>query len=158
MGYQPGTIDVNLYFDNEVWRVNGGRGDEVAKSHVLRHVLLKLDRPAGPVRSGFGSLTGPVLRSSLALRESASPNWFDRKTGEPNPYMESIVLAGHDKETGPSLYFIDYIATLHKSNMTVDEAIKLAGQCIEEMRYPLVVAPQNMVMKIVDKGGHMNTL
>lgn len=28
--------------------------------------------------------------------------------------MVNIILAGYDKETGPSLYYIDYIATLHK--------------------------------------------
>ena len=92
-----------------------------------------------------------------------------------NPYMVNIVLAGYDKETGPALYFIDYIATLHKvdkaafgygsyfslammdrhyhPDMTVEEAIKLAEQCIEEIRSRLVVAPQNFVIKIVDKDG-----
>lgn len=92
-----------------------------------------------------------------------------------NPYSVNILLAGYDKETGPALYFVDYIATLHKvdkaafgygayfslammdrhyrSNMSLDEAIKLVDECIEEIRTRLVVAPPNFVIKIVDKDG-----
>jgi 20S proteasome subunit beta 4 len=92
-----------------------------------------------------------------------------------NPYSVNILLAGYDKETGPSLYYIDYIATLHKlekgafgygsyfslsmmdrhfhSGMSVDEAIDLVDKCILEIRSRLVVAPPNFVIKIVDKEG-----
>ena len=87
----------------------------------------------------------------------------------------NVLLAGYDAESGPSLYFIDYIATLHKvdkaafgygsyfslammdrhyhSNMSLDEAIKLVDDCIAEIRSRLVVAPPNFVIKIVDKDG-----
>lgn len=89
--------------------------------------------------------------------------------------MVNIILAGYDKETGPSLYFIDYIASMHKvdkaafgygsyfslammdrhyhSNMTVEEAIDLVDKCIVEIRSRLVVAPPNFVIKIVDDKG-----
>ena len=87
----------------------------------------------------------------------------------------NILLAGYDKETGPSLYYIDYIATLHKldkgafgygsyfslsmmdrhyhSGMSVEEAIDLVDKCILEIRSRLVVAPPNFVIKIVNKDG-----
>ncbi|MBA0585260.1 hypothetical protein Gorai_016042 [Gossypium raimondii] len=96
-------------------------------------------------------------------------------TSLPNPYFVNILLAGYDKETGPSLFYIDYIATLHKvdkgafgygsyfslammdrhykSGMTVEEAIDLVDKCIMEIRSRLVVAPPNFVIKIVDKDG-----
>lgn len=89
--------------------------------------------------------------------------------------MVNILLAGYDKETGPSLYYIDYIATLHKvdkasfgygsyfslsmmdrhfhSGMSVEEAVDLVDKCILEIRSRLVVAPPNFVIKIVDKDG-----
>ncbi|WJX55030.1 Proteasome subunit beta type-2-A [Trifolium repens] len=73
-----------------------------------------------------------------------------------NPYSVNILLAGYDKETGPSLYYIDYIATLHKlekgafgygsyfslsmmdrhyhSGMSVKQAIDLVDKCIMEIR------------------------
>ncbi|KAF6138148.1 hypothetical protein GIB67_033562 [Kingdonia uniflora] len=92
-----------------------------------------------------------------------------------NPYSVNLLLAGYDKETGPSLYYIDYIATLHKidkgafgygsyfslammdrhyrSGMSVEEAVDLADKCIIEIRSRLVVAPPNFVIKIVDSNG-----
>lgn len=84
-------------------------------------------------------------------------------------------MAGYDKEAGASLYYIDYIATLHKvdkgafgygsyfslstmdrhyrSDMSVEEAIELVDKCILEIRSRLVIAPPNFVIKIVDKNG-----
>ncbi|KAL2530512.1 Proteasome subunit beta type-2-A [Forsythia ovata] len=86
--------------------------------------------------------------------------------------MVNVILAGYDKETGPSLYFVDYIASLHKldkaafgygsyfalsmmdrhycSDMTVEEAVNLVDKVIMEIRLRLVVAPPNFVIKIVD--------
>nr|VDC75685.1 unnamed protein product [Brassica rapa] len=92
-----------------------------------------------------------------------------------NPYSVNILMAGYDKEAGASLYYIDYIATLHKvdkgafgygsyfslstmdrhfrSDMSVEEAIDLVDKCILEIRSRLVIAPPNFVIKIVDKDG-----
>ncbi|KAL2530560.1 Proteasome subunit beta type-2-A [Forsythia ovata] len=89
--------------------------------------------------------------------------------------MVNIILAGYDKEMCPSLYFDDYIASLHKlekaafgygsyfalsmmdrhyrSDMTVEEAVDLVDKVIMEIRLRLVVAPPNFVIKIVDKDG-----
>ncbi|KAL6010626.1 Proteasome subunit beta type-2-A [Asimina triloba] len=82
-----------------------------------------------------------------------------------SPYLVNILMAGYDKETGPSLYYIDYIATLHKidkgafgyesyfslammdmhyhKGMSVEDAIDLVDKCIIEIRSRLVVAPPN---------------
>ncbi|KAG6526807.1 hypothetical protein ZIOFF_016808 [Zingiber officinale] len=84
-------------------------------------------------------------------------------------------IAGYDKDIGPSLYYIDYIATLHKvdkgafgygsffslsmmdrhyhSGMSLKEAVDLVDKCIVEIRTRLVVSPPNFVIKIVDKDG-----
>eukprot|EP01018_Ginkgo_biloba_P021376 Gb_19481 [translate_table: standard] len=92
-----------------------------------------------------------------------------------NPYSVNLILAGFDKDVGPSLYYIDYIATLHKidkgafgygayftlsmmdkyyrKGMSLQEAIELADKCILEIRSRLVIAPPNFVIKIVDKDG-----
>lgn len=32
------------------------------------------------------------------------------------PYQVNVLIAGHDKGEGPSLYFMDYMASLHKMN------------------------------------------
>lgn len=118
------------------------------------------------------------FRNGIPLTTSAAANFTRGELAtalRKSPYMVNIVLAGYDKETGPSLYFIDYIATLHKvdkaafgygaffslammdrhyrSDMTVEEAVDLVDQCILEIRSRLVVAPPNFVIKIVDKDG-----
>ncbi|GKF02085.1 proteasome subunit beta type-2, partial [Tanacetum coccineum] len=118
------------------------------------------------------------FRNGIPLTTKAAANFIRNELAtalRKNPYQVNIILAGYEKETGPSLYFIDYIATLHKvdkaafgygsyfalsmmdrhyhPDMTVEEAIKLADQCIDEIRSRLVVAPQNFVIKIVDKDG-----
>lgn len=90
-------------------------------------------------------------------------------------YQTNLLLAGYDSGLGPSLYYLDYLATLHKlkftafgycsylilsifdkyykEKMTVDEAVALADKCIQELKSRLVIAPPNFVIKIVDKDG-----
>lgn len=83
-------------------------------------------------------------------------------------------MHGFEKEAGATLYYVDYIASLHKlekgalghiyfapslmdrhyhSDMSVEEAIDSIDQCIVKVRSRLVVAPPNFVIKIVDKDG-----
>ncbi|KAE8728158.1 Proteasome subunit beta type-2-A [Hibiscus syriacus] len=119
-----------------------------------------------------------MFRNGIPLTTAAAANFTRGELStalRKNPYSVNILLAGYDKETGPWLYYIDYIATLHKvdkgafgygsyfslsmmdrhyhSGMTVEEAINLVDKCIMEIRSRLVVAPPNFVIKIVDKDG-----
>ncbi|KAK2647060.1 hypothetical protein Ddye_022255 [Dipteronia dyeriana] len=118
------------------------------------------------------------FRNGIPLTTAAAANFTRGELAtalRKSPYMVNILMAGFDKETGPSLYYLDYIATLHKvdkaafgygsyfalsmmdrhfrSGMSVEEAIDLVDKCIIEIRSRLVVAPQNFVIKIVDKDG-----
>ncbi|KAH9618776.1 hypothetical protein KSS87_008063 [Heliosperma pusillum] len=118
------------------------------------------------------------FRNGIPLSTAATANFTRGELAtalRKNPYSVNILLAGYDKETGPSLYFIDYIATLHKvdkaafgygayfalsmmdrhyhSGMSLEEATDLVDKCILEIRSRLVVAPPNFVIKIVDKDG-----
>ena len=34
-----------------------------------------------------------------------------------NPYQTNMLIAGYDEECGPSLYWLDYLATMHKMNI-----------------------------------------
>ncbi|CDY34241.1 BnaA01g24580D [Brassica napus] len=114
-----------------------------------------------------------LLDSHKLVAASGEPG--DRYVLVFNPYSVNILMAGYDNESGASLYYIDYIATLHKvdkgafgygsyfslstmdrhyrSDMSVEEAIELVDKCILEIRSRLVVAPPNFVIKIVDKDG-----
>ncbi|GMG99684.1 hypothetical protein Nepgr_001524 [Nepenthes gracilis] len=118
------------------------------------------------------------FRNGIPLTTAAAANFTRGELAtalRKNPYFVNIILAGHDKDTEPSLYFIDYIATLHKVDkaafgygsyfalsimdrhyhrgMSLEDAINLVDKCITEIRSRLVVAPPNFVIKIVDKNG-----
>ncbi|XP_059632487.1 proteasome subunit beta type-2-A-like [Cornus florida] len=118
------------------------------------------------------------FRNGIPLTTAAAANFTRGELAvalRKNPYSVNIILAGYDKETGPSLYYMDYIASLHKvdkaafgygsyfslatldrhyrSDMTVEEAVDLVDKIILEIRSRLVVAPPNFVIKIVDQDG-----
>ncbi|KAJ1423831.1 Proteasome, subunit alpha/beta [Sesbania bispinosa] len=118
------------------------------------------------------------FRNGIPLTTVAAANFIRGQLAtalRKNPYSVNILLGGYDKESGPSLYYIDYLATLHKiekgafgygsyfslsmmdrhyrSGMSVEEAIELVDKCIMEIRSRLVAAPPNFVIKIIDKDG-----
>lgn len=91
------------------------------------------------------------------------------------PYNCNLLIAGYDEGSGASLYYLDYLATMHKMNvagngygayfvlsmfdklwhpdLTQDEALDMMKKGIEEVQRRLVVAPPSYVIKIVDKDG-----
>lgn len=92
-----------------------------------------------------------------------------------SPYHTNLLLAGYDEKTGPSLYWMDYMATLIKvntggtgygsmfvlslfdklwhPNLTEAEALDMMEQGIAEVRTRLVVAPTNFIVKVIDANG-----
>lgn len=98
------------------------------------------------------------------------------------PYQTNLLVAGWDEakpeagiEGGPSLYWLDYLATCHPMNvcgtgygsyfvlsmldalwrpdLTLDEAVGLMEKGIDEVVKRLVVAPPAYVIKVVDAAG-----
>jgi 20S proteasome subunit beta 4 len=86
-----------------------------------------------------------------------------------------MLLAGYDEGVGPSLYFIDYLASMQKLDkgahgycgffvnslldahwkpgMSVDEGLALMGLCAAEMKRRFTISMPNWKVKIVDKDG-----
>jgi len=86
-----------------------------------------------------------------------------------------MILAGYDEGVGPSLYFIDYMASMQKldkaahgycgffvnslldahwkADMTVDEAMHLMALCFAEMKLRFSISMPKWMIKIVDKDG-----
>ena len=86
-----------------------------------------------------------------------------------------MLLAGYDEGVGPSLYFIDYLASMQqldkgchgycaffcnslldfhwKPNMTVDEGLALMQLCAAEMKRRFALSMPNWTIKVVDKNG-----
>jgi 20S proteasome alpha/beta subunit len=91
------------------------------------------------------------------------------------PYQVNILLGGYDKEKGPSLYFMDYLASLQKvkfgahgyasnfclsifdkeyrDNMAEDEALKVVEHCMKEIQTRFLISQPNFIIKVVDKDG-----
>ncbi|WJX65276.1 Proteasome subunit beta type-2-A [Trifolium repens] len=73
------------------------------------------------VRRGCHCIEGCLdFKGCIVKKYQILENIFDdhkqtkSRVGKLNPYYVNILLAGYDKETDPSLYYIDCIATLHK--------------------------------------------
>jgi len=119
-----------------------------------------------------------ALRNNVQLSTAALANWTRRELAEAlrkNPYQTNLLLAGYDANRGPSLYFIDYLASLqklpfachgyagnfllglldraYKPDMTVDEAHALILQCIAQLQTRMVLAQNKFTIKVVDANG-----
>ena len=86
-----------------------------------------------------------------------------------------MLLAGYDEGVGPSLYFIDYLASMQKLDkgahgyagffcnslldahwkpgMTVDEGLALMAMCATELKRRFAIHFPNWKVKVVDKDG-----
>eukprot|EP00249_Psilotum_nudum_P010515 c22582_g1_i1 orf=423-1064(+) len=118
------------------------------------------------------------FRNGIPLTTTAAANFTRSELAQAlrkSPYFVNMIMAGFDKDVGPSLYYIDYIATLHKldkaalgycsnfvlstmdkyyrKDMSLEEAMVLVDKCILEIRTRLIAAPPNFLIKIVDKDG-----
>jgi 20S proteasome subunit beta 4 len=91
-----------------------------------------------------------------------------------NPYQVNLLLAGHDNN-GPSLYFIDYLASIqkldfacqgyagyfvssildrhYKKGLNLEEGLKVLRLCIEQLKTRFVLNSASFIIKIVDKNG-----
>eukprot|EP01025_Chloroclados_australasicus_P034927 TRINITY_DN3566_c0_g2_i3.p3 TRINITY_DN3566_c0_g2~~TRINITY_DN3566_c0_g2_i3.p3 ORF type:complete len:193 (+),score=26.19 TRINITY_DN3566_c0_g2_i3:104-682(+) len=118
------------------------------------------------------------LRNGIDLSTKAVANFTRNELAtalRKNPYFVNMLIAGYDDSEGPSLYWMDYLATMHKMNiggtgygsyfvlslldklwhpnLTEEEAIELMKKGIEEVKKRLVVAHPGYIMKIVNKDG-----
>ncbi len=85
----------------------------------------------------------------------------------------NLLIAGYEEDKGPSLYFMDYLASLHdlprcahgyaahftlglldrfyKKDLSEKEAIEIINRCIRELETRFLVNRTGFVIKIVDK-------
>ena len=106
-------------------------------------------------------LVYPFFRSQLAQ--------FLRKS----PYNVNLIIGGYEEKKGPSLFFMDYLASIHelsrcahgyaahftlglldrfyKQNLTEEEGVEIIHRCINELETRFLVNRTGFVIKIVDK-------
>eukprot|EP00873_Tetraselmis_striata_P013036 jgi/Tetstr1/433300/TSEL_022587.t1 len=119
-----------------------------------------------------------ALRNSTKLSTKAVANYTRGELAtalRKNPYQCNLLLAGYDEGTGPSLYWMDYLATMHQMNiagtgygsyfvlslfdklwhkdLTQDEALVMMEKGVEEVKRRLVVSNPHYEIKVVDKEG-----
>jgi 20S proteasome subunit beta 4 len=91
------------------------------------------------------------------------------------PYQTNLLLAGYEPGEGASLYQMDYLASLAKTNfgahgyasnfilsvfdrdwkkgMTQEEGINVIKKCIHELHTRFLISQPNFIVKIVDQSG-----
>lgn len=91
------------------------------------------------------------------------------------PFHTNLLLGGYDEDVGASLYWMDYLGTMHKMNicgngygayfslpmfekqwhpeLTRDEALLMMKKAVAEIKKRLVVAPAAFQVKVISKDG-----
>eukprot|EP01103_Thecamoeba_quadrilineata_P020492 TRINITY_DN8828_c0_g1_i1.p1 TRINITY_DN8828_c0_g1~~TRINITY_DN8828_c0_g1_i1.p1 ORF type:complete len:192 (-),score=32.33 TRINITY_DN8828_c0_g1_i1:59-634(-) len=117
-------------------------------------------------------------RTGIKLNTAATANFTRGELAtslrSSSPFNVNVLLGGYDK-SGPELYFIDYLASMHKVNygahgytamfvygildkgyrkgLSVNDGLNLIQQCIHEVRTRFLVKPPNFIVKVLDKDG-----
>jgi len=117
-------------------------------------------------------------RNGVAMSTHAVANYMrGEKSANLRKGMKVVdmLLGGYDADVGPSLYFIDYLASMQKLDkgahgyagffvnslldahwkpgMTVDEGLALMALCTQEMKTRFSINMPNWIVKVVDKDG-----
>ncbi|PNF15952.1 Proteasome subunit beta type-2 [Cryptotermes secundus] len=119
------------------------------------------------------------MRNGYELSPNAAANFTRRNLADylrsRTPYFVNLLLAGYNDETGPELYFVDYLASMvkvpyaahgyggffslsimdrhHKSDMSQEEAYELMKKCVREIHKRLVVNLPNFKVQLINKDG-----
>jgi 20S proteasome subunit beta 4 len=125
-----------------------------------------------------GNLNLYRLKNGRELTTRAAANWTRNELAKAlrsGPYQVNGLFAGFDEQNGPELFFLDYLATMHKvnssghgyggmfslslfdkhwvPNMSKQQSLQLVRKCVAEIQERLVVAPEKFLVKFVGKDG-----
>lgn len=158
------------------------KSDEDKILQLDKTKLFALSGPKGDV-SNFGefvkcNLNLYRLKNGRSLSTSAAAHWTRNELAKAlrsGPYQVNGLFAGCDDQSGPELYFLDYLATMHKvnssghgyggmfslslfdkhwvPNMSRAQSLELVKKCVAEIQERLVVAPEKFLIKIVSEKG-----
>ncbi|XP_052776800.1 proteasome subunit beta type-2-like [Mya arenaria] len=119
------------------------------------------------------------MRNGYELSPHAAANFTRKNLADylrsSTPYMVNLLLAGYDKDGGPELYFMDYMASLNKvpfaahgygsffsvsimdrhyhEDITLVEAQALLKKCVNEIKQRFIVNMPTFKVRCVTKEG-----
>lgn len=119
------------------------------------------------------------LNNGLQLTTHAAANYIRGQLAQAlrskGAYQCNMLLGGCYKEEGPALYWMDYMACMHKMNfgshgmaasfclsifdrewkpnMSLEEALKLIQMCVDELKVRFLINQATFKIKVVDKDG-----
>lgn len=156
--------DEDKIFTVDKHKIMGGAGPQGDKTQFIEYIEKNL--------ALYGLRTG----IPLTTKEAASFTRLELANAlRSDPYQVNILLGGWDKEEGPSLYWIDYLASSHKTpfsahgyagyfllsifdkyykpGMNLNEGLELIKTCIEQLKRRFVLNAPSFIAKVVDKDG-----
>jgi 20S proteasome subunit beta 4 len=118
------------------------------------------------------------VRYGFSLNTNAAANFIRTNMAQAlrrSPYQVNLLLGGYDRTDGPSLYFVDYMGSMHKmefgvhgyasyfitsvldknyrKDMNLEEAVALANSCIDELRKRFAIRVGKFIFKVVSADG-----
>jgi len=159
------TNDVDKIFtldDNKLMGMSGEHADMVQfGEYVQRNIALN------------------KFRHDYALSTKAVATWTRSELAKflrQSPYQVNSLIGGLDKGKSPSLFYLDYLGSLHQvksgaaqgycayfvhsildrywePNMELEPALELLKKCIQEVSSRLVISQPSFAIKIIDSDG-----
>ncbi|XP_048757802.1 proteasome subunit beta type-2-like [Ostrea edulis] len=156
------TDKMHRMTDNLVMLVSGESGDTVQFAEFIsKNIQLY------KMRNGYD--LSPTAAANFTRKNLA--DYLRSRT----PYMVNLLMAGFDKNEGPSLYFMDYLASMNKcpfaahgygaffslaildryytEDITRARALELLNMCIEEIKRRFIINLPAFRVRVVDKDG-----
>ncbi|KAJ3608901.1 hypothetical protein NHX12_023429 [Muraenolepis orangiensis] len=119
------------------------------------------------------------MRNGYELSPAAAANFTRKNLADylrsRTPYHVNLLLAGHDKADGPSLYYMDHLSALakapfaahgygafltlsildqhYKPDLTREEAVELLKKCIQELNTRFILNLPSFGVRLIDKEG-----
>ncbi|PIK46879.1 putative proteasome subunit beta type-2 [Apostichopus japonicus] len=119
------------------------------------------------------------IRNGYELSPKAAANFTRKNLADflrsRTPYMVNMLLAGHDDQDGPSLFYMDYLASLqqvpyaahgygsfftmsvidrlYKPGLSKDEAQSILQKCLDEVQRRFIINLPMFQVRIIDKDG-----
>jgi len=158
------------------------KDDEDKIMKLDKHKLLAASGPTGD-RVAFTEFVQKnihlyELKNDIPLTVHAAAAWTRNELAEAlrrGPYQVNLLLGGYDEKHGPSLYFMDYLASMqpvpfgvhgyaayfclsvfdryYRKDMNLAEGIGLLQKCVDELRVRFLLNMPKFNLKIADKDG-----